>query len=124
MKAIPTIRQGDVAVALLPIKKLPPGCVPVSGQDRKIVLAFGEVTGHHHRIEDHISQDAAREIAECAIARAKLVTSPVGDWYLEVSALVNLDHEEHRTLAIPPGIHELPVQVAMTTANETRRVAD
>ncbi len=33
---------------------LPQGCVLAPNQDAKIILAWGEVTGHHHRIEDHV----------------------------------------------------------------------
>ena len=44
------IRQGDVF--LVAIEKLPEEMTPLSPrEDGKVVLALGEVTGHHHRIE-------------------------------------------------------------------------
>jgi hypothetical protein len=117
-----TIRQGDVA--LFPVAKLPEGCTEVPNDNGRIVLAYGEVTGHAHAIADHISAEAASEIADAAIARARLWQAPNGDRFLEVKAPVSLSHEEHATHVLPPGIYEVPVQVEMTTANTARRVAD
>src|SRR5574337_735739 len=125
-----TIRQGDVA--LVRVSSLPAGCTQVEGQEKKIVLAWGEQTGHHHRIEDHIARSeftsgAADEIAEAAIARAKtkarLWAAPDGTRYLEVSEAVTLKHEEHDPHVIPPGCYKLPVQTEYSPA-ELRRVAD
>jgi hypothetical protein len=122
-----TIRQGDVALVL--INALPSGCQIVPGQEKKIVLAWGEATGHHHRIEDHIVSrpGAADEIADAVIARAKtkarLWQSPTGKRYLEVTEPVYLKHEEHSTHQLPPGIYQIPVQVEYTPA-EMRRVID
>lgn len=127
-----TIRQGDVALIL--VASLPQGCTLADGQERKIILAWGEVTGHHHRIEDHIapaareiSAGAADEIADAAIARAqakaRLWKAPNGEAYLEVLEPVTLRHEEHTEHTIPPGIYKQPTQVEYTPA-ELRRVAD
>lgn len=138
-----TIRQGDVA--LVQVASLPPGCTLAEGQEKKIILAWGEMTGHHHRIEDHAPNDAhapgnpaaresafldahpeaAAEIAEAAIARAKarLWKAPSGETYLEVTEPVTLRHEEHTAHTIPPGIYLQPTQVEYTPA-ELRRVAD
>jgi hypothetical protein len=128
------LRQGDVS--LVQVDQLPAGCVPVAGQEKKIVLAWGEVTGHHHRIEDHVvpadhrvrrqlQPGAAAEIAEAAIARAKarLLVAPNGERFLEVTEPVSLKHEEHTAHAIPPGIYQLPTQVEYTPS-ELRRVED
>jgi hypothetical protein len=104
------VRQGDVL--LVPVSHLPDGCVLAQGQSRKIVLALGEATGHHHRIEDHvIGPEAAAEIAEAAIARARLYVAPNGDRFLDVSEPVTLLHEEHESVALPPGLYEIPVQM-------------
>lgn len=121
-----TIRQGDVA--LVQVASLPDGCTLVAGQEKKIILAWGEVTGHHHRIEDHVSTPtAADEIAESAIARAqakaRLWKAPNGDTFLEVLEPVTLRHEEHTAHVIPVGLYQQPTQVEYTPA-ELRRVAD
>lgn len=116
------IRQGDVLLSK--VSKLPANLTPVPLHDGRIVLAFGEVTGHAHAIADHgISEQAADEIAEAAIARARLWRAEDGTRFLEVRETVNLRHEEHTEHAIPPGIYKLPTQVEYTPA-ELRRVAD
>lgn len=123
------IRQGDVLI--VPVKALPAGCVEVPNDRNRIVLAYGEVTGHAHAIADHrVHQPrpgAAGEIADAAIARAqakaRLWQAPSGERFLEVTHQVNLTHEEHTAHAIPPGIYRLPVQVEYTPS-ELRRVED
>ena len=127
MKQAPmTIRQGDVA--LTRVDKLPAGCRPIPDHDGSIILAFGEKTGHCHRVADHVSigPGAAAEIAEAAIARAKarLWQAPNGDRFLEVTETVSLTHEEHSAHAIPPGIYEAPIQVSWDTAHGVRQVQD
>ncbi len=128
MKRLPKpIRQGDVLLS--PVKSLPSGCTEVPMDKGRIVLAYGEVTGHAHAIADHgarsIGPEAASEIAEAAIARAKakLWIAANGERFLEVRETVHLTHEEHTQHAIPPGVYKLPAQVEYTPA-ELRRVAD
>jgi hypothetical protein len=116
------IRQGDVLLTL--VATLPNGCTEVPLDKGRIVLAYGEATGHAHAIADHgISAKAAAEIAEAAIARAKLWRAPSGERFLDVRETVHLKHEEHTQHAIPPGIYQIPTQVEYTPA-ELRRVAD
>lgn len=87
------IRQGDVL--LQAIDKLPAGCSEIKPDGNRIVLAYGEVTGHAHAIYDHVqpiaapvSPGSADEIAEAAIARAqskaKLWIAKNQERYLEV----------------------------------------
>lgn len=118
-------RQGDVA--LVQVKSLPKDCTEIAPEGNRIVLAFGETTGHAHAVYDHvertISADAAAEIAEAAIARARLWRAPNGERYLEVRETVHLKHEEHSTHALPPGIYQIPSQVEYAAA-ELRRVED
>lgn len=124
------MRQGDVQIQQ--VKNLPSGCTEIKPEGNRIVLAYGEVTGHAHAIYDHIVHSesrlgAADEIAEAAIARAqskaRLLVEPNGDRYLEVIETVTLRHEEHTQHTIPPGIYHLPRQMEYTPA-ELRRVAD
>ena len=120
------IRQGDVA--LFPVAKLPKGCVEMPEDRGRIVLAYGEVTGHAHAIADHTAQrvmgpGAAAEIADAAIARARLWKAPNGDRYLEVRAPVTLRHEEHTAHTLPAGFYLVPEQVEYTPA-ALLRVAD
>jgi hypothetical protein len=123
MKKTLTIRQGDVALML--VASLPAGCSAVPLDNGRIVLAYGEVTGHAHAISDHAERIDPRtqEIAEAAIARARLWRAPSGERYLEVKEAVTLRHEEHTQHVIPPGIYQVPQQVEYSPA-ELRRVAD
>ncbi len=135
-KLVPAqIRQGDVF--LQPVKKLPAGEAKEIREPGRVVLAHGEVTGHAHAIYDVIdgarpvaNPGAADEMAEAAIARAQKAAKSncrlveiKGDRFLEVSALVNLKHEEHSPHALVPGLYEVPIQVEHT-AERVRRVAD
>lgn len=122
------IRQGDVL--LMPVGAIPAGCTEVPLDKGRIVLAYGEVTGHAHAIADHTARAprlmdsaAAAEIAEAAITRARLWRSPNGERYLEVTEPVTIRHEEHTAHVIPAGIYQVPQQVEYTPA-ELRRVED
>lgn len=118
-------RQGDVL--LIPVGKLPKDATEVPLDSGRIVLAYGEVTGHAHAIADHISEAAAAEIAQAAIARAQQVRARLyeadGERYLHVTETVTLTHEEHSPVSLPPAIYHLPVQMEYDAAT-MRRVAD
>ena len=124
----PIIRQGDVL--LHPVASLPDNCAQIGLDKGRIVLAYGEVTGHAHAIADHglrkTDHEAAHEIAEAAIARAKarLWRSPDGARFLEVVEPVTLTHEEHTAHTIQPGIYQLPTQVEYVAPELVRQVAD
>lgn len=102
-------RQGDVLIrkvsslpekakALLPDMKL-----------NKVVLAYGEVTGHAHAI----SVDEAVKYEAGA------------DTFLEViSESANLNHEEHSTITLPNGVYEIVHQKEYANKDMSRRVAD
>jgi hypothetical protein len=121
------VRQGDVQ--LQPVASLPSGCTEIPADGNRIVLAYGEVTGHAHAIYDYVAHglEKAGEVADAAIARAqtkaRLWRDAAGDRYLEVVETVSLSHEEHATHVLAPGIYKLPNQVEYSPA-ELRRVAD
>ena len=104
------IRQGDVG--LLRVKAIPKDAVEQPQKGKKLILALGEATGHHHRFE-FLAQDY----------NVKLYVSAGGARYLDVSAPADLLHEEHSTARVPAGKYLLPTQVEYTPA-ELRRVAD
>jgi hypothetical protein len=97
------IRQGDVA--LIRIKSIPTDAVLQPPTGNKVILAFGEMTGHHHRFEFVDRQDGV-----------KLYRTGSGERYLEVSAPSDLLHEEHSTARVLPGKYLLPSQVEYTPA--------
>lgn len=119
------IRQGDVQ--LQPVSQLPEGCTEIPNDKGRIVLAYGEVTGHAHAIADHnvdvenaLNTKLAGKLADAAIKRAqnkaRLLRAPNGERYLEVRETVTLRHEEHTPHTLNPGIYQLPSQVEYTPA--------
>jgi len=104
------IRQGDVA--LVRVKAIPKDAIeqPITGN--KVILAYGEATGHHHRFE---FVDTSQNV--------KLYVAHGGARYLEVSEPADLLHEEHSTARVPAGKYLLPRQVEYSPA-ALRNVAD
>lgn len=100
-----TYRQGDVLlrrVEALPAASQRSG--PING---RIVLAYGEVTGHAHAISEKQADlfiDGSRR-------------------FLEVCYKADLKHEEHATIALPKGVYEVIQQREYTPAG-LRNVAD
>jgi len=97
------IRQGDVL--LVRVKAIPKDAIeqPLTGS--KVILAYGEVTGHHHRFEFVDRQDGV-----------KLYKTDGGARYLHVPAPAELLHEEHSTARVGAGDYLLPQQVEYTPA--------
>lgn len=98
-------RQGDVLIR--EIASLPAQQARKKRADG--VLAYGEVTGHAHKIED--------------AARAEVLE--VGDGlYLRVGdAGVRIVHDEHTAIALPAGDYEVTIQREYSPA-AIRNVAD
>jgi hypothetical protein len=87
-------RQGDVL--LREVKAIPAELKRQKPKDR-IVLAYGEVTGHAHAIHD--------------LDNVEVYVGEGGELYLEVkSEGCTLRHEEHGAIAVPPGKYERVVQ--------------
>lgn len=111
MKKKDPIRQGDVM--LVPFEMVPDRFKgdgkPVARVGGRVILAEGEVTGHHHAISD---ADVALAITEMDLMWTEV--GPSG---------ASLVHEEHGTLAVAPGRHAVIRQVEYAPG-ELRRVAD
>jgi len=107
-----SFRQGDVAG--IQVARLPAGCVEVPPtKDGKVILAWGEVTHHHHRIEGvTVEQPKVR------------LWSAGAERFLQVLTRCELVHEEHSAATLEPGIYQLPGQYEHTEENEVRQVAD
>lgn len=100
------VRQGDVL--LTPIDKIPAGAKPVARTPRGVVLAYGEVTGHAHTVEDEFAELMEMETERyLSIAPRKVAT---------------LVHEEHGSAQLT-GNYKVTIQSEYTPA-EVRRVAD
>jgi hypothetical protein len=89
-RAVKQYRQGDVFVAQA---KAAEG-EPVPAQDGRLILAAGEVTGHHHAVPS---------------AEAAMVAKGA-ERFLRVPKLTTLAHEEHGPIQLPGGTYEVTIQ--------------
>ena len=88
------VRQGDVL--LVPIATLPPNLTPVPEDRGRVVLAYGEVTGHAHAFAGGAGVQLLTSPAPVTIRES---TEPVMR-FLQVDRLSHLVHEEHGTVTI------------------------
>ena len=101
------IRQGDVL--LYPVAKLPRGAkqVEIKGD---VILAYGEVTGHAHRIKQ--DEKPSARVFDLGAER-----------YLHIAERVALEHEEHSAIFLEKGVYKQAYQFEEKRA-ELQRVAD
>jgi len=107
------IRQGDVLVVAVTKKPKQLGDIIPRDSQGRVILAAGEVTGHHHAIADR----------ECEL-RALPDTD---DRFLRIMAAsgCELVHEEHDTIVLPQGDYIVRIQREYTAADmQPIRVAD
>ncbi|HEX4521062.1 MAG TPA: hypothetical protein VH063_15885 [Gaiellaceae bacterium] len=88
-------RQGDVLI--IPVASIPHATDAVKRENGLVILAHGEITGHHHAIADQ---------------KVELVTSQEADelrtWLsITTDEPVALTHQEHDTIMLPPGSYEV-----------------
>lgn len=102
-------RQGDVL--LVSVDEVPAAVKEVARDRGRVVLAYGEATGHAHTIAEESATLVSAEQAE--------------ELYLLVNgeAPVALVHEEHGTVMVEPGSYEVRRQREYAP-EENRRVAD
>jgi hypothetical protein len=118
-KPIAQYRQGDVL--LVAAKSIPPDTRETTRDEHgRIVLAYGEVTGHAH---------AFRGKGVCGFTKLDnnevefLLVEGGGSGAMLKHELVDGKKAEHDAQAIPPGKYELAQQVEYTPA-ELQRVSD
>lgn len=108
-KSLKMFRQGDVLIVA--VVSIPSNVIAVKRSKRGVVLAEGEVTGHAHRIP---SRSASLYRSE-SDARFLRVMGP---------APVALNHEEHKTVSIPPGRYKVVIHAEYVPGELPRQVAD
>lgn len=103
-------RQGDVGIRL--VNAIPSNTAEIARDNGRIILAYGEVTGHAHAI-----LDTAAELVR---------TADTNQRFLRVMGAsgVELRHEEHATIILPPGNYEIIQQVEYVPQALPRAVAD
>ena len=99
-------RQGDVL--LRRVASIPAGAKEVARDQGRVVLAYGEVTGHAHAIVDEGA--VLLSVAESAT-------------FLRLTKGARLIHEEHATIALPAGDYQVVRQREYRPWGEVR-VAD
>ncbi len=94
MKRRKPIRQGDVM--LVPVETIPEDA-KAQRPSRKLVLAEGEKTGHHHVLQGEKLEELLLpgDVAE------------IEQRFVRVLSEATLEHQEHSTLTIPPGDYEV-----------------
>lgn len=98
--------QGDVN--FIEVDKIPTKAKKVKKQNRGYVLAEGEATGHAHTIKEDV------ELYEVD-----------GVLYLKNATQVNVTHEEHHTVTVPPGTWKIVITKEYDhLTEEIRNVSD
>lgn len=88
-------RQGDVLLTEInPPAKLGK---PVGSIDGRLVLASGELTGHNHSVP-------------ALDGKAQFFEGPRNLRYLHLTAVAQLQHQEHGTISLEEGWYEVRVQ--------------
>jgi hypothetical protein len=64
-------------------------------EGRRLILARGEQTGHHHSVSEH---------------SADLALFPTGERALVVHEPMHLAHQEHKAIEITPGVYWVMLQ--------------
>ncbi len=86
-------RQGDILIER--IEALPERCEPVQPDDGRLVVAYGEATGHAHAV----------------LGRADLYETEEGRRFLRVLEDGGvLTHEEHAPIVLPAGTYRVERQ--------------
>ena len=109
------VAQGDVFIRR--VESVPEGLVPVPRDNGRVVLAYGEVTGHAHAILEPTAEllVAPERSADDALLNVR---------FLRIMETATLTHEEHAAITLAPGLYEIRQQREWTDAEEPLRVAD
>lgn len=106
-------RQGDVLIVRIDTM---PKDVKAEKKSDRVVLAYGEVTGHAHAIDQ-------REVKAFAPTKPARIFDAKVERFLQVTTKALLKHEEHSTIELPAGDYAV-IQQREYHPEEIRRVAD
>ena len=96
------LRQGDVFIERVAADQLPNGLLEIARDQGRIVLAYGEVTGHAHAIAER----NATLFGKTGTDERWLVIRPSGTT-TETSAGAVIRHEEHAPVVLDPGVYKV-----------------
>src|SRR5688572_11710444 len=103
-------RQGDVLLQC--VDEIPSDAVECM-VDGDVILAYGEVTGHAHRLADGTTKPFAKGG----------MWSPTAERFIQALEGAELTHEEHSAIKLAPGCYRV-IQQREYHPQEIRRVAD
>jgi hypothetical protein len=106
MKKMKLYRQGDVLVEYFG-DKLPEDVQKIASDKSRVVLAYGEVTGHAHAL----------------LSKTSTLYEWQGSRLLEITKATDLTHEEHAAITLAPGIYKV-TQQREYSPEAIRNVAD
>lgn len=111
-------RQGDVWIERIEDDQLPEGLQPISREQGRIVLAYGEVTGHAHAIAERNAELFGRSGSDerWLVIRASGTT-------VEAGPAATVRHEEHAPIVLKPGVYRV-VRQREYSPESVRNVAD
>jgi len=103
------VRQGDVFIEQVPAQT-PAGVLAC--ELGPVILAFGEVTGHAHRVVALGALGALEAPDRCSYGSpaAQLFNEPDGRRLLFVTRPCAVTHEEHGPIALQPGVYRVTLQ--------------
>ena len=104
MKKQKHYRQGDVLIEL--IREIPSTAAKQKKQDR-IILAHGEVTGHHHEL--HADSADWWKLGDIPSTNEK-PSRLVGEIFLNLKKPCEVKHPEHATITLPKGNYRVTRQ--------------
>ena len=115
------VRQGDVFVT--PTDDRPSADAKQVMDEGRVILAYGEVTGHFHEViaAEPVSTEA--DDIEAALPPSMLFEEPNGDRFLLVNRPCLLRHDEHGPLTLAPGNYRV-IRQREYSPEEIRNVAD
>lgn len=126
-------RQGDVL--LIQVKALPKDAKEVATKEARVVLAYGEVTGHAHAFYPEVAERPIGILDRIAGKKPANDAKPallVKEWsadaerYIQALEKTELRHEEHSAIAVEPGVYKVVRQREYDemAAMRARMVAD
>ncbi len=101
-------RQGDVLIAR--VARIPKGLTQVPKDKGRVILAYGEVTGHAHAVLGDVEFLAA-DLAD------------LEQRFLRVEVEAQIVHDEHDTITLPKGNYRV-IRQREYTPEAIRLVAD
>jgi hypothetical protein len=118
MKTMKQYRQGDVLIES--VAEIP-STAQKQEPSRRVILAQGEATGHHHVLETADPADWWKP-GEIATANDKSAAL-AGELFLSLPTGATVTHEEHSTINLPPGVYRV-IRQREYSPEAIRMVAD